>query len=66
MAPAQLRKWLVLFSDEINLSDLDKYGEREEREGRDETRERQRRRKGGFRKTGEREGREGERGRDKK
>ena len=39
--------------------------EREEREGRDETRERQGE-GGGFRKTGEREGREGERGRDKK
>ena len=29
MAPAQLGKWLVFFCDEINLSDLDKYGERE-------------------------------------
>ena len=29
MAPAQLGKWLVLFCDEINLPDLDKYGERE-------------------------------------
>ena len=29
MAPAQLRKWLVLFCGEINLPDLDKYGERE-------------------------------------
>ena len=26
MAPAQLGKWLVLFCDEINLPDLDKYG----------------------------------------
>uniref|UniRef100_A0A1X7TFB3 Uncharacterized protein n=1 Tax=Amphimedon queenslandica TaxID=400682 RepID=A0A1X7TFB3_AMPQE len=26
MAPSQLGKWLVLFSDEINLPDLDKYG----------------------------------------
>uniref|UniRef100_A0A1X7TI46 Uncharacterized protein n=1 Tax=Amphimedon queenslandica TaxID=400682 RepID=A0A1X7TI46_AMPQE len=25
MAPSQLGKWLVLFSDEINLPDLDKY-----------------------------------------
>ena len=25
MAPAQLGKWLVLFCDEINLQDLDKY-----------------------------------------
>ena len=29
MAPAQLGKWLVLFCDEINLPDLDRYGERE-------------------------------------
>ena len=30
MGPAQLGKWLVLFCDEINLPDLDKYyGERE-------------------------------------
>ena len=29
MAPAQLGKWLILFCDEINLPDLDKYGERE-------------------------------------
>ena len=28
MAPAQLGKWLVLFCDEINLPDLDKYGKR--------------------------------------
>ena len=36
MAPAQLGKWLVLFCDEINLPDLDKYyGERErEKDGR--------------------------------
>ena len=33
MAPAQLGKWLVLFCDEINLPDLDKYGEREGWEG---------------------------------
>ena len=26
MAPVQLGKWLVLFCDEINLPDLDKYG----------------------------------------
>uniref|UniRef100_A0A1X7SIV2 Uncharacterized protein n=1 Tax=Amphimedon queenslandica TaxID=400682 RepID=A0A1X7SIV2_AMPQE len=26
MAPSQLGKWLVLFCDEINLPDLDKYG----------------------------------------
>uniref|UniRef100_A0A1X7TTB6 Dynein heavy chain AAA 5 extension domain-containing protein n=1 Tax=Amphimedon queenslandica TaxID=400682 RepID=A0A1X7TTB6_AMPQE len=26
MAPAQLGKWLVLFCDEMNLPDLDKYG----------------------------------------
>lgn len=26
MAPAQLNKWLVLFCDEINLPNLDKYG----------------------------------------
>ena len=44
MAPTQLGKWLVLFCDEINLPDLDKYGEREERE---ETRKGQKRRKGG-------------------
>ena len=48
MAPAQLGKWLVLFCDEINLPDLDKYGEREGEGGeRDETREGQKRRKGG-------------------
>ena len=33
MAPAQLGKWLVLFCDEINLPDFDKYGEREGGEG---------------------------------
>ena len=27
MAPSQLGKWLVLFCDEINLPDLDQYGE---------------------------------------
>ena len=27
MAPIQLGKWVVLFCDEINLPDLDKYGE---------------------------------------
>ena len=50
MAPAQLGKWLVLFCDEINLQDLDKYyGEMEGgyREWRDETREWQKRRNGG-------------------
>jgi len=26
MSPIQLGKWLVLFCDEINLPDLDKYG----------------------------------------
>lgn len=26
LAPAQLNKWLVLFCDEINLPDMDKYG----------------------------------------
>ena len=53
MAPAQLRKWLVLFCDEINLSDLDKYGENEgEGTGREKTRRR-------VSKTGEGEGREG-------
>ena len=26
MSPVQLGKWLVLFCDEINLPDLDKYG----------------------------------------
>ena len=26
MAPIQLGKWVVLFCDEINLPDLDKYG----------------------------------------
>ncbi|XP_019859197.1 PREDICTED: cytoplasmic dynein 1 heavy chain 1-like [Amphimedon queenslandica] len=26
MAPSQLGKWLVLFCDEINLPDLEKYG----------------------------------------
>ena len=26
LAPIQLGKWLVLFCDEINLPDLDKYG----------------------------------------
>ena len=34
MAPAQLGKWLVLFCDEINLPDIDKYGEREGEGGR--------------------------------
>ena len=32
MAPTQLGKLLVLYRDEINLPDLDKYGEREEKE----------------------------------
>ena len=27
MSPIQLGKWVVLFCDEINLPDLDKYGE---------------------------------------
>ena len=42
MAPAQLGKWLVLFCDEINLPDLDKYyGERErEKDGRGGEKER--------------------------
>lgn len=26
LAPVQLGKWLVLFCDEINLPDMDKYG----------------------------------------
>lgn len=26
MAPVQLGKWLVLFCDEINLPDMDNYG----------------------------------------
>ena len=42
MAPAQLGKWLVLFCDEINLPDIDKYyGERErEKDGRGGEKER--------------------------
>ena len=58
MAPAQLGSGMVLFCDEINLPDLDKYGEREGEgdsvgEGEEEkTRER-------VGKTGEGEGREG-------
>ena len=42
MASAQLGKWLVLFCDEINLPDLDKYyGERErEKDGRGGEKER--------------------------
>ena len=50
MAPAQLGKWLVLFCDEINLPDLDKYGKRGGRgrgRERDKTREGQKRREGG-------------------
>lgn len=27
LSPLQLNKWLVLFCDEINLPDMDKYGE---------------------------------------
>ena len=27
MAPVQLGKWMVLFCDEINLPDMDSYGE---------------------------------------
>lgn len=27
LAPVQLGKWLVVFCDEINLPDMDKYGE---------------------------------------
>ena len=30
MSPIQLGKWVVLFCDEINLPDTDKYGEWEE------------------------------------
>ena len=30
MAPIQLGKWVVLFCDEINLPDLDKYGKCQE------------------------------------
>lgn len=26
LSPVQLNKWLVLFCDEINLPDMDKYG----------------------------------------
>ena len=59
MAPAQLGKWLVLFCDEINLPDLDKYGEREGKgTGRGRRREDKRARGPGS-KTGEGEGREG-------
>ena len=43
MAPAQLGKWLVLFCDEINLPDFDKYGERAEGKGTQWEREKERR-----------------------
>ena len=33
MSPIQLGKWVVLFCDEINLPDTDKYGEWEEGDG---------------------------------
>ena len=49
MAPAQLGKWLVLFCDEINLPDLDKYGEREEEGGRGRGEMRQEKGRGGER-----------------
>ncbi len=29
LSPIQLNKWLVLFCDEINLPDMDKYGKEE-------------------------------------
>ena len=47
MAPTQLGKWLVLFCDEINLPDLDKYGERAEGKGTQWEREKERRRERG-------------------
>jgi dynein heavy chain 1 len=28
LSPVQLNKWLVLFCDEINLPDMDNYGEK--------------------------------------
>ena len=47
IALTQLGKWLVLFCDEINLPDLINMVRGREREGRDETRKGQKRRKGG-------------------
>ena len=58
MTLAQLGKWLVLFCDEINLPDLDKYGEREGEggEGGERWDKRGTKKKTGVGEEGEREG----------